>query len=112
MRFLVSIGGVGSNPTSDKVFFITLTKERHANLRKQLMKVIMKHLCDLDHVLPKSFLESHQVAESGNDDDSEDEMRMETDVQKIELLKVLDSLCCQFIDFIDRTTLSGFVTRT
>ena len=73
------------------------------------MKVIMKHLCDLDHVLPKTFLESHHDAESDDDDDSEDEMKMEADVQKIELMKVLDSLCCHFIDFINRTTLSGIV---
>ena len=56
--------------------------------------------------MPKSFLESHQD-EPESDCDSEDEMSLEQDLQKIELLKVLDNLCCQFIDFINRTCLTG-----
>ena len=60
----------------------------------------------MDQILPKSFLESHQD-EPESDSDSEDEMSLEQDVQKIELLKVLDNLCCQFIDFINRTCLTG-----
>jgi len=56
-------------------------------------------------------LESHQD-EPESDCDSEDEMSLEQDLQKIELLKVLDNLCCQFIDFINRTCLTDDKSKT
>ena len=105
-RFLVSIGGVGSNPTSDMVFFETPLKERHVKLRSRLIQILLSHLCSLDLLLPKSFLECHH-SDNEDDQDSNSEMTYEMDHAKVELKEVLDDLCVRFIEFINRTTLSG-----
>ena len=96
---------MGSNPTSDIVFlFFSHWKERHKAMRKRLMEITLAHLCDLDQILPKTFVESYQDDLTS---DTDGEMTLEKDQFKVELFQVLDVLCCEFIDFIDRTTLTG-----
>jgi len=82
---------------------LILITERHKPFRKRMIEIIMAHLCDLDQILPKTFVESYQDDLTS---DTDGEMTLEKDQFKVELFQVLDVLCCEFIDFIDRTTLT------
>ena len=121
--FWSPIGGVGSNPTSDKIFFCFYPlKERIPISRPTILRIIFEHLCAIDHLLPNSFLleaanqrdakKSSNEQDNGEDDDEDDdEDKIVLDPDKLRLSESLDHICCDVIDFIQRITLAGTLDK-
>ena len=110
---------MGSNPTSDKIFFCFYPlKERIPISRPTILRIIFEHLCAIDHLLPNSFLleaaNQRDVKKSANanddgeeDDEDDDEDQIVLDPDKLRLLESLDHICCDVIDIIERITVAG-----
>ena len=114
---------MGSNPTSDKIFFCFYPlKERIPISRPTILRIIFEHLCAIDHLLPNSFLleaanqrdakKSSNEQDNGEDDDEDDdEDKIVLDPDKLRLSESLDHICCDVIDFIQRITLAGTLDK-